>query len=201
MSCSSCFRCGGSSMVCRTVSTIQPRMSFRVPQLPSPFRSFFKETASFRLSSGSGRASTSSTQCSSWRRRSVSCCASPCPAWMKSSTNTSVDRTAFLSMQFESGAGRATSGSGLSVRPAKARSAALAGQSSTSRGAIRASVWMQSCTAASSSRRWGTGFNLAPSRAFVRSAMVSDMVQNVAGDCTHPMVHAMGMAMSCSSPS
>jgi hypothetical protein len=28
-------------------------------------------------------------------------------------------------------------------------------------------------------------------RVFIRSAMVLDMVQNVGGDCTHPIVHAM----------
>ena len=36
--------------------------------------------------------------------------------------------------------------------------------------------------------------------AFAKSAIISDMEQNVAGDWTHPMVHAMGIATSCSSP-
>ena len=40
------LRCGGSSTVWRKVSMIQPRMSLRVAQLPSPFRSFLRETAS-----------------------------------------------------------------------------------------------------------------------------------------------------------
>jgi hypothetical protein len=55
MSQRACFRWGGSSMVCRAVSMIHPRMSFLVPQLPSPVRSFFRDTASFRPREWRGR--------------------------------------------------------------------------------------------------------------------------------------------------
>ena len=47
------LRCGGSSRVCRRVSMIHPSMTFRVPQLPSPLSSFFKEMASFLWGSSS----------------------------------------------------------------------------------------------------------------------------------------------------
>ena len=47
---SSSLRWDGSLIVCQTVSMIQPSATLRVDQLPSPFRSFLRDTASFRLS-------------------------------------------------------------------------------------------------------------------------------------------------------
>ena len=87
---SSSLRCGGNSMVCRTVSMIQPSMVLRVDQLPSPLRSFLRDTASARLSPGAGCARTSSTAASRWLRRVRKRLGPPCPIWMKSSTKTSV---------------------------------------------------------------------------------------------------------------
>jgi hypothetical protein len=42
-----CFWWAGSLRVSQAVSMIQPRMSFRVLQLPSPVNSFLRDTASF----------------------------------------------------------------------------------------------------------------------------------------------------------
>jgi hypothetical protein len=87
---SSSLRWGGNSMVCRTVSMIQPSMVLRVVQLLSPLRIFLTDKASVRLSPGLGWARTSSTAASRWLRRARRRLVPPCPTWMKSSTKTSV---------------------------------------------------------------------------------------------------------------
>ena len=86
-----CLRWGGSSSVCLTVSTIQPRSSLRVDQLPSPFFIFLRDTASLRWSwEASGVASTASMECRRCRRSEPMRFGPPCPSLMKSSTKTSV---------------------------------------------------------------------------------------------------------------
>ena len=98
------LRCGGSSMVWRTVSRIQPSTTFLVAQLPSPLSSFLMDTASLRYVSVPGWASTWSTA----RRRTRLCLRSrllpPCPTRMKSSTKTSALARGFENGRLEGGA-------------------------------------------------------------------------------------------------
>jgi hypothetical protein len=102
--CSACFQCRGSLRVWRAVSTIQPNISLRIPQLPSPVSSFFRDIASLHLLLAAGWDSTSSTLCSRCLHSARSLLPFPCPAWMKSSMKTSVEPTGQEKGLLESGA-------------------------------------------------------------------------------------------------
>ena len=144
-----CLRWGGSSSVCRTVSTIQPRSTLRVDQQPSPCNIFLRERASRRLSGDtSGRARTLSTAWKRCRRRAFIRRGPPWPSWMKSSTKTSVRPRGLFDGQLDGGA--ISSGGGMVGIPARARSVAA---SRVSVGAVAMSLDKSSPTAAVFSRR------------------------------------------------
>jgi hypothetical protein len=85
------MRCAGNSMVMRMVSRIQPRMSLRVSQWPSPFPSFLVDAGSRRNSSsvGSNGRKTSSRVWRRTRRVLMSRSLLPCAVPMKSLTKMS----------------------------------------------------------------------------------------------------------------
>ena len=189
-------------MVWRTVSRIQPSMTFRVPQLPSPLRSFFKDTASFRFKADTlGMARTLSMECNRCRRRAFSRRRPPCPSCMKSSTKTSVVPSGRRRAQFDGGAISSFWASEvcLGSRPANCRSACA---SSIGFGLglrpLSTSSW---AWAGLSSQCSGTSRGDFRKEALASSQMVSDMVLNVGGDSVQPMVQDIGMAMSCGSSS
>ena len=147
-----CLRWGGSSRVCLTVLTIQPRSSLRVDQLPSPFFIFLRDTASFRWSwETSGLDRTASMECRRCRHRVPMRLGPPCPSWMKSSTKTSVWPTGRLKHLLEAGA-RSLVRDVMGGGPPRARSA---WESSRLRGCGRSERERSSWMADPASSRWG----------------------------------------------
>ena len=104
MASTSCFRCSGSSKVWRDESTIHPRKSLRVCQLPSPFAIFFRDTASLRGSPFRGCARMASMTWKRWRRTERRRSGVPWANCMKSSTYTSVWVTGRAAARFDGGA-------------------------------------------------------------------------------------------------
>ena len=132
------LRWGGSSRVCRAVSMIQPRMSLRVLQLPSPWASFLRETASFLGSEDtSGRESTWSIAWNRCRRMAFIRFGPPWATWMKSSTKTSVWASGLEDMTLEGGE-RSSSleGTGDLERASRSCWTRSRGQSSRGRGTV-----------------------------------------------------------------
>jgi len=84
-------RCGGSAMVCATVSSSHPRTTFFVAQWPSPVASFFCEIGSCRdrWSVGAKGRKTWSIHWNNLRRTCWSCSVLPWASAMWSSTKTS----------------------------------------------------------------------------------------------------------------
>jgi len=66
------WRCSGSSMVCLTVSTIQPRIVLRVVQAPSALRSFLMEIRSSRVAGALWLGSR--TLSTTWKRSRRAAC-------------------------------------------------------------------------------------------------------------------------------
>ena len=69
MASTSCFRCSGSSKVWQAESTIHPRKSLHICQLPSPFTIFFRDTASLWGSSFRGCTRMASMTWKRWPLR------------------------------------------------------------------------------------------------------------------------------------
>lgn len=198
------LRCAGISRVCRAVSSTQPRISLRVFQLPSPLRSFLMDMASSRPGSAAeGWAKTSSTAHRRWLRRASRRAGPPWPSCRKSSTYTSVSPSGCWNGLLHAGTGGPSSSSQtVSSSGHRARRRLVASRSSSVLSV--GSYWF-----GSRSRSRANGLSRCSAhclgdsrkRAFARSAIVSDIAQKVGGDCTQPMVQAMGIATSGSSPS
>ena len=113
---------------------IHPRTSLRVSQLPSPFSSFFRETASLREESDTeGWARTWSTACRRWFLKEFIRLLLPWPSWIKSSTKTSVWPTGRLRGLLEGGATSSVSFGSRSI-PGRTARAESASRSAGSRG-------------------------------------------------------------------
>ena len=192
-----CLRCAGSSRVCRTKSMVQPRMTLREFQLPSP-RDIFLTDAGSRMfpEASSGCEIMPSMAWSRWSLRLFIRRVPPCPTWMKSSTKTSVTPTGRWNGRLEGGA--MWSGSGRrATTPGTDASASSALMSSGDLGAGEDELTSSSMDWASEDRRWGSALSgWAWNRVLATSQMVSDMAENVGGDSTQPMVQASGMPIS-----
>ena len=127
----------------------------------------------------------------------------PCPACMKSSTNTSFIANGLVAVRLLGGTSRYSSGfSGVRVTPPTLASRLAASLSSSPRGSGFGSRSRLSMGyAASSNRCTGSEYGSSSKLTVAWSQIVSDMVQNVGGDCAHPIVQDMGMAIRGSSPS
>ncbi len=181
------------------VSMIQPRMIFRVAQLPSPFMSFLRETASFLWASEPGWASTWSIASNRQYRSLCIRFLPPWPIWMKSSTKTSVEPTGLKKGMLEGGTGLGGCWGSVGT-PGISWSTLFACSSSSGMSLGSMDVDRSSNFEAMSSSLCGDS-GCRPERMawLARSQVVSDMVLKVGGDWVQPMVQASGMAISCSS--